>query len=95
MTGIFPLGGKAGARTNLEIKGWNLPVAKLTENNKHRTAGIYPLSLRKGEWVSNHVPFAVDTLPERVEKEPNDQPKSAQRVKLPLMVKGRIDRPGD
>jgi len=95
VTGIFPLGGKAGARTNLEIKGWNLPVAKLTENNKHRTAGIYPLSLRKGEWVSNHVPFAVDTLPERVEKEPNDQPKSAQRVKLPLMVKGRIGRPGD
>ncbi|MGC9973147.1 MAG: hypothetical protein ABSE56_21430 [Bryobacteraceae bacterium] len=91
ITGIFPLGGKTGARANLEIKGWNLPVAKLTENNKHRAAGIYPVSVRKGEWTSNHVPFAVDTLPERIEK----KSKSAQRVKLPLIVNGRIDRPGD
>jgi hypothetical protein len=90
VTGIFPLGGKAGARTNLEIKGWNLPLAKLTENNKRRAAGIYPVSVRKGEWVSNHVPFAVDTLPERIEKES----KNAQRVKLPLILNGRIDRPG-
>jgi hypothetical protein len=95
VTGIFPLGGKADARTNLEIKGWNLPVAKLTENSKRRAAGIYQVSVGKGEWISNHVPFAVDTLPERIEKEPNDQPKSAQRVKLPLIVNGRIDRPGD
>ncbi len=91
ITGIFPLGGKSGSRTSLEIKGWNLPVAKLTENNKHRAAGVYPVSVRKGEWTSNHVPFAVDTLPERIEKEA----KSAQRVKLPLIVNGRIDRPGE
>lgn len=91
ITGIFPLGGKAGARTKLDIKGWNLPASKLTENNKRRAAGIYPVSVRKGEWVSNHVPFAVDTLPERPEKESE----STQRVKLPLIVNGRIDRPGE
>jgi hypothetical protein len=94
LTGIFPLGGKVGSRTSLELQGWNLPKAKLAES-KHKAAGSYPISIRNGPWVSNLVPFVVDTLPERFEKEPNDQPKTAQRIKLPLIVNGRIDRPGD
>ena len=43
----------------------------------------------------NRVSFAIDTLPEVTEKEPNDTAKNAQRVKLPVIVNGRIDRPGD
>jgi hypothetical protein len=94
ITGIFPLGGKVGSRISLELQGWNLPQAKLAES-KHKSAGSYPISIRNGPWVSNLVPFVVDTLPERFEKEPNDQPKTAQRIKLPVIVNGRIDRPGD
>ena len=45
--------------------------------------------------ISNLVPFAVDTLPECLEKEPNDSPQTAQPVTLPVIVNGRIDRPGD
>ena len=45
--------------------------------------------------ISNAVPFAVDTLPECLEKEPNDSPAAAQRVTLPVIINGRIDRPGD
>jgi hypothetical protein len=41
------------------------------------------------------VPFAVDTLPECLEQEPNDKPASPQQVALPVIVNGRIDRPGD
>jgi hypothetical protein len=37
----------------------------------------------------------ADGLPEVLEKEPNDSPQTAQRVKLPVIVNGRIDRPGD
>ena len=48
-----------------------------------------------GGLISNAVPFAVDTLPEALEKEPNDTPATAQRVKLPVIVNGRIDQPGD
>ncbi len=51
--------------------------------------------MRKNKLVSNSVPFAVDTLSERFEDEPNDQQASAQRVSLPLIVNGRIDKPGD
>ncbi len=62
---------------------------------KDKTPGIYPLSVRKGEMISNTMPFAVDTLPECLEQEPNDSPQTAQAVTLPVIVNGRIDRPGD
>jgi hypothetical protein len=95
VTGIFPLGGKAGARTTVELKGWNLPSAKITQDLKNKTPGVYPVSVRGGEWTSNRVPFAVDTLAERLEREPNNQPKTSLSIKIPVIVNGRIDRPGD
>jgi hypothetical protein len=95
VTSIFPLGGKVGAKSNVELKGWNLPVTKLAQQTKGKTAGVHPISVRKGEWTSNRVPFLVDTLPEMMEKEPNNLAKNAQRVKLPIIVNGRVDRPGD
>ncbi|MCX5643277.1 MAG: IPT/TIG domain-containing protein [Phycisphaerae bacterium] len=95
VTSIFPLGGPAGTATPVEIKGWNLPVDKLTMDAKDKGPGIYPLSVSKGEMVSNHVPVAVDTLPECIEKESNDSPQSAQPVTLPIIVNGHIDKSGD
>jgi hypothetical protein len=37
----------------------------------------------------------VDSLAETLEKEPNNSPKNARRVKLPLTVNGQVDQPGD
>jgi hypothetical protein len=93
VTGIFPLGGKAGAQNAVAVQGWNLPAARLTPEAKSK--GVHEISVRQGDWISNRLPFAVDTLPERLEQEPNHQPRNAQRLKLPLIVNGRIDRPGD
>ena len=86
VTAIFPLGGKTGARTPIDVKGWNLPVTRVIHTTTDRTVAVPN---------SNSVPFAVDTLPEALEKEPNDQPKTAQKLKLPVIVNGRIDKPGD
>jgi len=93
VTSIFPLGGPAGAQTTVELKGWNLPVTTLTQTNAE--PGIYPLSVRKEDRLSNRVPFAVDTLPECLEKEPNNTIATAQPVTLPTIVNGRVDKPGD
>jgi hypothetical protein len=93
VTSIFPLGGPAGAQTTVELKGWNLPVTTLTQTNTE--PGIYPVSVRKEDRISNRVPFAVDTLPECLEKEPNNSIATAQPVTLPIIVNGRIDQPGD
>ena len=93
VTSIFPLGGPAGAQTTVELKGWNLPVTTLTSTNTE--PGIHPLSVRKEDRVSNRVPFAVDTLPECLEAEPNNTIATAQKVTLPIIVNGRVDKPGD
>jgi hypothetical protein len=95
VTGIFPLGGKIGSRTSIELHGWNLAATKAVENTKSKPAGVYPIVARRGEWGSNAVPFAIDALREISEKEPNDRRQNAQRVRVPVIVNGRIDHPGD
>ena len=95
VTSIFPLGGKAGTDTTVEMKGWNLPKDKLTLNDKEKERGTVPVSLSRDELVSNRVPFAVDTLPECMEKESNNEKAGAQKVTLPVIMNGRIDKPGD
>ena len=94
VTDIFPLGGPADAKTTVELKGWNLPTTTLTLDNKDKKPGIYPISVSKEGLVPNRVPFAVDTLPECLEQEPNDTSATAQPVTLPVIVNGRIDQPG-
>jgi len=93
VTGLFPLGGPAGAQTPIQLKGWNLPVTQLMP--AAQGPGIHPVSVRAVGLVSNPMPFAADTLPEGLDKEPNNQPASAQPVTLPLIVNGRIDPPDD
>jgi hypothetical protein len=94
ITGIFPLGEKAGARTAIETQGWNLPVARVTENFKGKAKTEYPISLRKNGWTSNSVPFAVDTLPETLARPGIGHREKAQKVKLPIVVNGRVAQPG-
>ncbi|MCX6910651.1 MAG: PPC domain-containing protein [Verrucomicrobia bacterium] len=89
VTSIFPLGGKAGTQTAVALKGWNLPTTSLTLDAKDD--GMQQVSVRN----SNLVPFAVDTLPESIEQEPNNTQDTAQRITLPVIVNGRIAQPGD
>ena len=95
ITSIFPLGVKAGARATVEMRGWNLPSANLMQNFKWKTAGVYPVGTKKGEWSSNTMPFAVDSLPETAAKPGIGRREKAQRLKLPVIVNGRIVTPGE
>ena len=91
VTGVFPLGGKAGEKTSVTLTGWNLPEKKLTLDNSTTEPGVISLA----ENFLNPVPFAVDDLPELFEREPNEAPETAQSVTLPVMVNGRIGQPGE
>ena len=64
-------------------------------DGRDKPPGIYQLTVSKDGRESNVAPFAVDTLPECLELEPNNQAGQAQRVTLPMTVNGRIDPPGD
>jgi hypothetical protein len=95
ITGVFPLGAPAGAAATARLSGWNLPTDTLTIDARDMTPGIRPLSVCQGEMISNTLPFSVDTLPECLDKEPNDSTPAAQAVTLPGIVNGRIGRPDD
>ena len=95
ITGIFPLGGPAGGKTTVELKGWNLPVTSLTLDDSHKAPGIRPLSVRKDDHLSNIVPFAVDTLPECFAGKSHGGKSHAQRITLPVVINGRIEKPDD
>jgi hypothetical protein len=91
VTGIFPLGGAAGARTVVELQGWNLPTYRVVMDASALEPGVHPLRVMKRSGMCNGPPFAIDTLPEFTERESP----AAQIVTLPIILNGRIDRPGD
>ena len=95
LTSVFPLGGRAGATTTVQLEGWNLPVTQMTLNTADKAPGNYPMSVRNQQWISNPVTFAVDTLAEGLEQEPNNSITNAQPLPGAMIVNGRIHAPGD
>ena len=93
VTSIFPLGGRAGTRTKVELHGWNLSQTNLTQ--MARRPGLQDVFIREGRLYSNRLPFSVDTIRDGLEEEPNNEPSNAHRVKYPSIIDGRVDRPGD
>jgi len=95
VTSIFPLGGRVGQPVKIEMDGWNLEKATLAPLPQDTKPGTHLIAATDGKLVSNYVPFALDTLPECLDAESNDAPSQAQKVTLPIIVNGRMDRPGD
>ncbi len=95
LTGIFPLGGRVGKPVSIETLGWNLDKTTIAPPPKDAQPGRHLVAAANGTQISNYLPFALDTLPECMEKEANDEPSKAQKVTPPIIVNGRADRPGD
>jgi hypothetical protein len=95
VSGIFPLGGRRGTPTTVELSGWNLPMKSLTLDGSNERPGMIALPGAGEQALLRSVPFARDTLPECLEKEPNNEPATAQSVTPPVIVNGRIGQPGD
>jgi len=90
VTGIFPLGGPAGADAKVDVAGWNVPLKKATLSTASKSPGIRKVVVGNGQWVSRPIPFAIDTLPECLERESNSDKRHAQSLELPIIVNGRI-----
>jgi len=95
VTAMFPVGGQVGVETTASLEGWNLPQKQLRLNTEPGPEGIRQTSLDSKEGPANPLFYAVDTLPECVEVEPNDTTKTAQQVVLPKTLNGRLSKPGD
>jgi WD40 repeat protein len=57
-------------------------------------AGMYKLQIKTPAGQSPELPFIVDLFPPVAEVEPNDSPKTGQKVKLPVTVVGAISQAG-
>jgi hypothetical protein len=95
VTSIFPLGARVGEPGAIKVKGWNLKGAELTPPAKETGAGVCQVVASREGAVSNPMSFALDTLPEAMEKEANNTSSRAQKVTLPVIVNGRIDKADD
>lgn len=96
VTSIFPLGGRVGDPVSIEMSGWNIEKAKVLPLPEDAGPGIHLVAAQNEDGlVTNYVPFELDTLPECLDKESNNTPAQAQKVELPIVVNGRMDRPGD
>jgi len=94
VTSIFPLGAKSGASLTPKLTGWNLQDTILALPAADAAPGIHPLTASRKE-IFNPIPFALDALPEKLDREANNTPSLAQAVTLPVNINGRIDKPGD
>ncbi len=96
VTGIFPLGARAGQEVMVELQGWNLVETQLKlKAQVDRNQPIRWYSIPQTDKVSVRFPLRIDMTSEILDQEPNDQVETAQAIDLPIIVNGRIDRPGD
>ena len=86
VTDVFPLGGKRGTEVAVEYRGVNLTAAR----------GTVKVPAGAGRCITvNGLPFGASDLAAVREAEPNDTFDRAQRITAPVVVDGRIDKPGD
>lgn len=95
ITAMYPLGAHVGDRAIATVSGWNMQQSQMSLNTSAGFSSRREAALRKNKSLSNRVPYAVDTLPEANETEPNSTLQNAQRIQLPRIVNGRIAKPGD
>ncbi len=86
VTSIFPLGAKEGSSAVATAQGWNLPGSTVTLNT--RKGGSH---VRR----AHDVRYAVGHLDEVTEHEPNNSVATAQSVRFPITINGRIAEAGD
>ncbi len=95
VTHVYPLGGRRNSTAKIALFGVNLPAAGMDLPLPADSPPLRYLSVKQNGMTSNLVPFAVDDLPEMQESEPNDSIARANRVTVPVVINGRIQKSGD
>lgn len=87
----YPLGGQAGQPLEVELRGWNLRNTTLQLDS----APDGPLRRRVEVPDTHGFEYEIDSLPEVMEREPNEDSAMGLKLQLPCVANGRIDQPGD
>ncbi len=90
---VYPLGGKRGSTVRLQYQGARMPAEPVAVDLPDDTAdAIFHHAIVDGK-PTNGVLFDVDDLPEVLEQD--NKAESAQAVELPVVLNGRIEKPGE
>lgn len=95
LTVISPLGGRAGSEVEVSLFGGNLGAVNKLSYQVPEQPGLARVTTQRNDWWSNAVPFHVTPHPEETEREPNNSLGAGGELKLPVIVNGAIDAPGD
>ena len=94
ITGVFPLGVRAGESAEVSVEGVNLGDVRQVKVDAPKSAEGWvtiPLQIRNGGMVSqNPVKLAVGNGPEVLEQEPNSTAALAQAISLPVTINGHV-----
>src|SRR5271170_1349950 len=94
ITGVFPLGVRAGEAAEVTVQGINLGDIHQVKVEPPKSAEGWttiPLEIKSGGIVSlNAVKLAVGNEPEVLDKEPNNTPAQAQPISIPITINGHI-----
>ncbi|HEY6989267.1 MAG TPA: PPC domain-containing protein [Bryobacteraceae bacterium] len=93
ITGVFPLGVRAGEAGRVTVRGVNLDSHQATVRAPKRADGwtTLPLEMKGGDGASlNKATLAVGNEPEALEQEPNDSAAHAQMISVPTTINGHI-----
>lgn len=95
ISGVFPLGVRAGEAARVTVSGVNLGGAHQVDVHPPASANGWttmPLEMKTSEgWSLNKVMLAVGNEPEILEREPNNVQTRAQVVSVPVTINGHID----
>jgi hypothetical protein len=94
ITGVFPLGVRAGEAAEVSVDGINLGdmhQVKVEPPKSTESWMTIPLEIKSGGTPSlNAVKLAVGNEPEVLEQEPNNNTAQAQPISLPVTINGHI-----
>lgn len=95
--GTFPLGGRRGETTAVELRGYNLEGAAKMVLKLDAGAALGQQALRTVSpmGLSNPFQFLVSDLPQVMEGEPNTSVTHANLITLPAAINGRIQNAKD
>jgi hypothetical protein len=94
VTGLFPLGGRAGTDLEVTVSGWNLGARTHTVSLP-QGEGLFVVPELNNGFATTDNALAHDTLPEIFAVEPDDTIPHAQLARPPVNVNGRLESPGD
>jgi hypothetical protein len=98
ITGVFPLGVRAGEPAEVSVRGVNLGGSHQVEVHPPKWADGWttaPIQVKSGEqWSLNKVSLAVGNEPEILEREPNNTAGDAEAVSVPVTINGHISSGG-